>query len=127
VHRAPVGTSFNFWDYDPEGRSCYTYGFGHVDKTRRNIVPEPRVVIHRFSGAMVGTPQNAPPKGRNPCPCDPESGDPVDPSTGLFTYSHTDLTLKDVIPFALTRTYRQGDYQSRAFGIGTTHNADKNA
>jgi YD repeat-containing protein len=32
--------------------------------------------------------------------------------------------LPDVIPLALTRTYRPNDYISRAFGIGTNHNYD---
>ncbi len=122
AHRAPAGTPFNFWDYDPEGRGWYTYGSGHVDKTRKSIVPDPGVVIHRFTGAMVATGDTAPPLGPNPGGC--RCGDPVDPSTGLFTSSGTDLTIKDVISFSLTRTYRQGDYLSRSFGIGTSDNAE---
>ena len=51
-------------------------------------------------------------------------GDPVDPGTGIFTYEHTDLTLQDVIPIRLTRTYREFDSASRAFGIGMSHNYD---
>ena len=39
-------------------------------------------------------------------------------------YEKTDLVLPDLVPLALTRTYRQDDNRSRAFGIGTTHNYD---
>jgi Domain of unknown function (DUF6531) len=124
THRAPAGTEFNFWDYDPDGTGWYSYGTGHVDKNRRDIVPDPGVVIHRFTGAMVATPDSAPPEGPNPDPCDPDCGDPVDPATGLFVYSHTDLAIRDVISFAFKRTYRQGDPISRAFGVGTSDNAD---
>jgi YD repeat-containing protein len=41
--------------------------------------------------------------------------------TGQFVLEKTDLALQDVIPLALTRTYRAVDNASRAFGIGTTH------
>jgi hypothetical protein len=41
--------------------------------------------------------------------------------TGLFVLEKTDLFLPDVIPIALTRTYRQNDPATRAFGIGATH------
>jgi hypothetical protein len=37
----------------------------------------------------------------------------------------TDIELPDVIPIALTRTYRQADTRSRAFGIGATHPYDQ--
>jgi YD repeat-containing protein len=52
------------------------------------------------------------------------AGDPVDPGTGLFEYEKTDLSLNDVVPIGVTRTYRQSDNRARAFGIGTTHNYD---
>src|SRR5260370_25891622 len=45
-------------------------------------------------------------------------------STGLFVYEKTDLALPDVIPLSLTRTYRQNDFISHAFGIGTNHGYD---
>jgi RHS repeat-associated protein len=51
-------------------------------------------------------------------------GDPVDLFTGLFTYERTDLSIKDVIPISVTRTYRQADETSRAFGIGTNISYD---
>ncbi len=33
----------------------------------------------------------------------------------------TDLAIQDVVPLALTRTYRPGDNANRPFGIGSTH------
>src|SRR5207244_3051424 len=47
--------------------------------------------------------------------------DPVDLGTGLLVYTRTDLSLPGIMPITLTRTYRQGDSASRAFGVGTTH------
>ena len=51
-------------------------------------------------------------------------GDPVDLFTGLFTYGRTDLSIQDVIPISVSRTYRQADDTSRAFGIGTNLSYD---
>ena len=48
----------------------------------------------------------------------------MDLGTGLFVYTHTDLSLRDVIPLTLTRTYRPDDPVSRAFGIGTSQPYD---
>ena len=51
-------------------------------------------------------------------------GDPIDSGSGTYQYSSVDLTLPDVIPIDLVRTYRQEDSVSRAFGVGMTHNYD---
>ena len=48
-----------------------------------------------------------------------QGGDPVDCATGLFLHTETDLAVSDVVPISVTRTYRQNDSVSRAFGIGT--------
>jgi YD repeat-containing protein len=45
----------------------------------------------------------------------------IDPSSGLFLMTKTDLYLPDVIPLAMTRTYSSGDGQVRPFGYGMTH------
>jgi RHS repeat-associated protein len=60
----------------------------------------------------------------SPNPPNATCGEPIDLSTGLFIYRHTDLALPDVIPLALTRTYRTNDLYPRAFGIGMTHPYD---
>ena len=40
---------------------------------------------------------------------------------GCSCITKTDLAIADVLPLALTRTYRPGDTVSRAFGIGANH------
>jgi len=67
------------------------------------------------SGGSGGGNGPGTPAGGNP------DGDPVDPGTGLFLYSQTDLFLPDTLPITLTRIYRPEDSGSRAFGIGSTH------
>jgi len=121
-YRAPAGTKFDFWDYDPEGRGWYVYGTGTVSADLTSIAPDPGVVIHRFTGAMVTTPSMAPPKGPNKK--GPKDGDPVDLGTGLFTYTKTDLVLPDVMPITIRRSYISGDSLGRAFGVGTSQDYD---
>jgi RHS repeat-associated protein len=53
-----------------------------------------------------------------------KDGDPVDLASGLFIVEKTDLAIPDLMPIALTRTYRQNDAASRSFGIGATHPYD---
>ncbi len=122
VNRAPAGAKFNFWNYDPESKGWYIYGRGTVSSDRRRIEPDPGVTLYGFTGAMVASEGWAPPYGPAPdCGESCKDGDPVDLGTGLFTRQDTDLYLPDVIPIELTRSYRQADSMSRAFGIGTTH------
>jgi len=119
-----TGALFDFWNYDADAKGWFVYGQGRVGKDGKQIVPEPGVEIYEFTGAMVAGQGFAPslrPTVGNPASA---GGDPVDLSTGLFIYTKTDLTVSDVIPITLTRTYRQQDSWSRAFGIGTTHNYD---
>jgi YD repeat-containing protein len=51
-------------------------------------------------------------------------GDPVDLFTGLYERTSVDLIVPDAIPIQLSRTYRNDDHRSRAFGIGTSHPYD---
>ncbi|HLZ07420.1 MAG TPA: DUF6531 domain-containing protein, partial [Chloroflexota bacterium] len=115
----------DFWRYEPDEVTGWeVYGQGRVTPNGQQIVPNPGVEIYEFTGAMEGGPGLAPSKG--PKPGDPKrkGGDPVDLQTGLFVLEKTDLALSDVIPIAVTRTYRQADSRSRAFGIGSTHPYD---
>jgi YD repeat-containing protein len=114
-HATP-GTAFDFWNYDPQGKGWYVYGEGTVSKDGKSVVPDPGVEIYEFTGAMVGSPAEAPPWFGN----GPNVADPIDLSTGLFVYNHTDLVLPDTIPLQFTRTYRTDDTTSRPFGIGFT-------
>jgi RHS repeat-associated protein len=114
----PAGVPYAFWNYNADHNGWSVYGTGHVDKTRSQVVPDPGVVIYDFSGAMVGSNGG----GATQQPVNgPSDGEPVNLSSGLFIYNKTDLVLADVIPIALTRTYRQNDSWSRPFGIGATH------
>lgn len=51
-------------------------------------------------------------------------GDPVDLFTGLHTREHDDIVLGGSPEIRLTRSYRNRDAASRAFGIGTSHSYD---
>jgi len=120
TYNSPAGMRYDFWNYDPKVKGWYIYGGGTVSGDRTQIIPDAGVEIYQFTGAMVATPSFAPltfPRGSS-------AGDPVDLSSGLFVYRKTDLTLADVMPLALTRTYRPADGRSRAFGIGTADNYD---
>jgi YD repeat-containing protein len=119
------GARINFWNYDPEGKGWYIYGQGTVSANGKQIIPDPGVVIYEFSGIMIGQggdpPSNGPIPGNGP---GGEDGDPVDLGTGLFVQKKTDITVADILPITLRRTYRPGDNASRAFGIGATHPYD---
>ena len=54
----------------------------------------------------------------------PTAGDPIDLATGLYTRTDIDLELKDDPPIVFSRTYRNADQATRAFGIGTSHSYD---
>lgn len=119
------GTPFNFWNYDADVKGWFIYGNGTVSPDGISVIPDPGVVLYEFTGAMVGAPGDAPPVGP-PAGSGPGSqdGDPVDLSTGQFIYSKTDMSLSDVVPINLTRTYIANDSLSRAFGIGFTQSYD---
>ncbi|HZU32096.1 MAG TPA: Ig-like domain-containing protein, partial [Candidatus Angelobacter sp.] len=119
------GTPFNFWNYDADVKGWFIYGSGAVSPDGISVIPDPGVVLYEFTGAMVGSP-NAAPNAGPPAGAGPgaQDGEPVDLSTGQFIYSKTDMTLPDVLPINLTRTYIANDSLSRAFGIGTTQSYD---
>jgi RHS repeat-associated protein len=119
--KAAPNTQFEFWNYDPFQRGWYVYGHGHVTSDAKTVAPDQGTQIWSFDGAMLELPN----WGSSPNPKGgPGDGDPIDLGTGLFVYTKTDLALNDVIPLSLTRTYRQSDYISRAFGIGNNLNYD---
>jgi YD repeat-containing protein len=114
---APPGTQGRFWHYDPEEKGWHLYGMGQVSADGRQAVPDPGVALYAFTGAMFDQTQTPGPDQTN----GPADGDPADLGNGQFVMDKTDLALQDMIPLALTRTYRPADNASRAFGIGTTH------
>jgi len=153
------GALASFWNYDPSEKEWYIYGVGRVSNDRRQVVPDPEVVLYQFSGAMINsglTPPGVGPRaacgvgGSGPAPgASPEgdgdgsgppngaptppkgpsggndrsncAGDPVDAGTGLYVHENGDLFLPDTWALNLLRTYRQGDSNSRPFGVGMTH------
>jgi RHS repeat-associated protein len=117
------GTPFNFWNYDANVKGWFIYGSGAVSPDGISVIPDPGVVLYEFTGAMVGAPGDAPKNGPPDGPGS-QDGDPVDLSTGQFIYSKTDMSIPDVVPINLTRTYIANDSLSRAFGIGTTQSYD---
>ncbi len=119
--KAKPGTRFEFWNYDPEERGWYVYGGGTVTADGKQVAPDPGVVIYEFTGAMLADSSKAPAFGPT-CGGVGKDGDPVDCRTGLFLHSRIDLSLPGIIPITLTRTYRNEDSRSRAFGIGAIHN-----
>lgn len=118
-HETP-GARANFWHYDPEDRGWYVYGQGTVTADGRQVVPDPGVSIYKFTGAMINV-SGYVPQADGPPPGGAAYGaDPVDLSSGLFVLQNTDLVVSDIMPLAVTRTYRQNDNVSRQFGIGAT-------
>jgi RHS repeat-associated protein len=113
------GETMDFWRYDPEDRGWDVYGQGAVSRDGRQVVPNPGVSIYEFTGAMISTAFSPP--SWWPSFAGLFGGDPVDLATGLFVYEKTDLFLPDVMPLALTRTYRPSDATSRSFGRGSRH------
>ena len=115
----PAGTRADFWNYDPD-MGWQVYGHGTVSKDRRQVVPDANVGFRQnISFGMAIGPSNSPPPSAPPVEGCTTAADPVDCATGLFLHTETDLAIQDVMPISVTRTYRQNDSTSRAFGIGT--------
>jgi YD repeat-containing protein len=127
----PPGTEADFWRYEPQnGVRWYQYGKGVIDEDGGYFEPNEWMRIKKFTMFTAVSPNlnGATPGGSAPPPSSAAAGggnsaggDPVDLGTGLFVLTKTDLALPDVLPIALTRTYRQNDSASRGFGIGANH------
>jgi RHS repeat-associated protein len=114
------GTTVDFWNYDPNGGGWKVYGQGLVSRDGKKIVPNKNLGFRQIMtfGFGVGG-RSVAPASTAPVDCGKNKADPVDCFTGLFTHTVTDIALPDVMPISVTRTYRQNDPASRAFGIGT--------
>jgi RHS repeat-associated protein len=118
-----VGKRVRFFNYDPDDRGWFAYGLGTVTPTK--VVPDTTTRVYGFTGASFNDGNEPPPAGPPPGDC-PTScgGDPVNLTTGIFTYEMTDLVVPDVMPLVLTRTYNSQDTATnnlRPFGVGMTH------
>ena len=109
----------DFWHYDPAGKGWFVYGKGTVTPDGKRVEPDKGTEVYQFTGAMLITPGAAAPPAVAPTPGGSvRAADPVDLRTGLLIDEHTDLTIDDVLPLNLARTYQQSDTGQRAFGIG---------
>jgi len=77
------------------------------------------------STALVAAVAEAGPSGNQRIgPSGTYDGAGVSLGSGLFVMRDIDVYFPDVVPIALTRTYRPGDGVVRSFGIGSTHSYD---
>jgi RHS repeat-associated protein len=115
-HHAPPGTPVDFWHYSPHGQGWDIYGSGTVDQAGTQITPGPGTWVTDFNGAMISTSGYPNPAESWLAKFLNFAGDPVDPATGLYHMTQTDLTVRDVIPLTLTRGYNPADGNVRQFG-----------
>jgi RHS repeat-associated protein len=142
----PSGAEVGYVAQNPswEGTGWYRSGFGHVSADGSQITPD--ADLHYTHAYLLGysNPLIPPPVAPPDCGCDPPPGnsapgvgspaapptntqsgnDPVDTATGLYTLGATDLSLSDVEPAALTRSYRSLDDTIRSFGMGMSDDFD---
>jgi RHS repeat-associated protein len=116
-----AGKRMQFFHYDPEEKGWYVYGLGTVTPTATQVVPDTTTRIYELTGAMINGGGNPGGPGRPPGDKCCNDSDPVNLATGLFVEESTDLVVPDVLPLAVTRTYRSRDLEVRQFGYGTTH------
>ena len=115
-HNAKPGTPFSFWHYDLHGAGWGIYGSGSVTSTGTEVTPGPDTWVTDFNGAMITTSGYPDPNQSWLEKFLALSADPVDPGTGLFHMTQTDLVVPDVIPLTLTRGYNAADGNARQFG-----------
>jgi RHS repeat-associated protein len=106
----------DFWNYDPH-TGWKIYGRGHVSADGKQVVADAGVGYRElmsfgFGSAPAPTFDSKLNGGSN-------GADPVDLSTGLFTYTRTDLSINDVIPISLTWHYQQSESSVGDVGMGT--------
>src|SRR5262249_7815708 len=94
------GKRVQVFNYDPDDKGWHAYGMGTVARTQ--VTPDAKTRIYAFTGASFNDGEQ--PGDPNGPDTDPD-GDPIDPSTGTFVLTKTDLYLPDVMPVALKRTY----------------------
>jgi RHS repeat-associated protein len=126
------GSRVDFWQYDAEKvydarkGGSYLYGKGTVSRDGKRIIPDKDVRFYEFTASSVTIGGGGPtPPDSGPTEGDSAAdGDPVDLGTGLFMLEKTDLAVPDTLSIVVTRTYRQNDAVSRAFGVGASQPYD---
>ena len=110
-------------------------GTGTVSEDGETISTDPGIGIPRFCcGAMLYAPRNPTGDSINPETCRIASSDAdtrngaggssVDPATGSFVQSVTDLSLPGRMPIAVTRTLRSRDSFHGPWGLGSYFSYD---
>ncbi len=135
----PSGTSVPLMTLDPTRGRMVAYGTGTISNDASSIIPDfdpsTGTLYHRYGIIHFdwhGPAVNPPPAINPPCNCPTSSagnngsaGDPVDVSTGLQTWTATDLSLESGRgTVMIERTYRTNSSQIRSFGIGSSFNYD---
>jgi RHS repeat-associated protein len=128
LNTAP-GVNMELDTLDPVVGMLVKYGTGTVSADATTIVPDsdPNSPGHRFGivhfdwhGPMVPAPNAVNP---SPDPNTPEEGDPVDPASGLFVSTKTDIAFGGARgEVAIQRVYRTLSNTPGPFGLGTNHN-----
>ncbi|HET8889243.1 MAG TPA: IPT/TIG domain-containing protein [Candidatus Angelobacter sp.] len=123
----PPGVNMELDTLDPVAGMLIKYGTGTVAGDGSQIIPDldPAHPGHRYGiqhfdwhGPMAPTPN-----AMNPNPNGPQSGDPVDPATGILTVTKLDLSVTSQRgSISIVRTYRTMTGTPGPFGVGTNHN-----
>jgi len=128
VNNAP-GVNMELDTLDPIVGELVKYGTGTVSADATKIVPDadPAHPGHRFGISHFDWhgPMAPAPNGNNPSPDPkgPKGGDPVDPASGLFVFTKTDIAISGALgKLAVVRNYRPASGAPGPFGIGTNHN-----
>jgi RHS repeat-associated protein len=124
----PPGVNMELHTLDPVVGELVKYGTGTVSGDGTQIVPDldPNSPGHRFG--IVHFDWHGPlapgPNGNNPTPDPngPQNGDPIDPASGLYVSTVTDIAIGNARGLAIIRTYRTLSGTPGPFGVGTNHN-----
>jgi RHS repeat-associated protein len=124
----PPGVNMELDMLDPVAGTFVKYGTGTVsgNGTVINPDPDPAHPGHLFGISRFDWEGPLPPgpNGSNPCPAPPcsQGGDPVDLSSGLFTFTKTDIAFGGARgTVSIDRTYRTLSGSAGPFGVGTNH------
>lgn len=121
---AKPNTAGDFWAYNAD-TGWQMYGAGHVTADSKHLAPDPGVgfTMALGAGASVSSPGSGTGDGgTNQKPNNKCKGEPVDLQTGLMFHRWNDLSIRDILPLTLQRTYTSGDSTSHMFGIGGNSN-----
>ncbi len=131
--QARPGSYYQFDDNDASknGTGWYAYGVGRVSADAAHIVPPATLRLKYIESYSISSDPLCTVLAGSIlglfCPLVDSllaAGDPVDLESGNWNSTHTDLELPDILPISVTRSYRQGDPELRAFGYSQSDNLD---